>query len=46
MVGESGINYQGTKYHYYKCIDVRRGRVNDKKAVKKGDIETVAYYHF
>ena len=39
MVGESGVNHQGTKYRYYKCIDAKRGRGCDKKAVKKDDIE-------
>ena len=39
MVGESGVNHQGTKYRYYKCIDAKRGRGCDKKAVNKDEIE-------
>lgn len=39
MVGESGVNHQGKKYRYYKCIDSKRKRGCDKKAVKKDDIE-------
>lgn len=41
MVGESGINHQGKKYRYYKCIDAKRGKGCKKKAVKKDDIEDV-----
>ena len=41
MVGESGINHQGKKYRYYKCIDAKRGKGCKKKTVKKDDIEDV-----
>lgn len=39
MVGESGTNHQGLTYRYYKCIDAKRKRGCDKKAVKKEYIE-------
>ena len=41
MVGESGTNHQGLTYRYYKCIDAKRKRGCDKKAVKKDYIEDV-----
>jgi hypothetical protein len=41
MVGESGTNHQGLTYRYYKCIDAKRNRGCDKKAVKKDYIEDI-----
>lgn len=38
-VGESGTNHLGLTYRYYKCIDAKRKRGCDKKAVKKEYIE-------
>lgn len=41
MVGESGTNHQGLTYRYYKCIDAKRKRGCNKKAVKKDYIEDI-----
>ena len=39
MVGESGTSRNSTTYRYYKCIDAKRNKGCDKKAVKKDRIE-------
>ena len=39
MVGESGTSRNSMTYRYYKCIDAKRKRGCDKKAVKKDWIE-------
>lgn len=39
MVGESGTSRNPMTYRYYKCIDAKRKRGCDKKAVKKDWIE-------
>lgn len=39
MVGESGTSRNSTTYRYYKCIDAKRNKGCDKKAVKKDWIE-------
>lgn len=38
-VGESGTSRNSTTYRYYKCIDAKRNKGCDKKAVKKDRIE-------
>ncbi len=39
MVGESGTSGTGRMYHYYKCVNVKREKTCDKKAIKKDFIE-------
>ncbi len=39
MVGESGTSATGRMYHYYKCVNVKRGKTCDKKTIKKEFIE-------
>ncbi len=43
MVGESG-NARGRRYSYYKCVNTKRNKTCDKKAVKKDWIEDIVIY--
>lgn len=43
MVGESG-NARGRRYSYYKCVNTKRNKACDKKAVKKDWIEDIVIY--
>lgn len=43
MVGESG-NACGRRYSYYKCVNTKRNKTCDKKAVKKDWIEDIVIY--
>ena len=43
MVGESG-NARGRRYSYYKCVNTKRNKTCDKKAVKKEWIEDIVIY--
>lgn len=43
MVGESG-NARGRRYNYYKCVNTKRDKTCDKKAVKKDWIEDIVIY--
>lgn len=39
MVGESGTSKTGKVHYYYKCVNAKRGKSCDKKAVQKDWIE-------
>lgn len=43
MVGESG-NARGRRYSYHKCVNTKRNKTCDKKAVKKDWIEDIVIY--
>lgn len=43
MVGESG-NARGRRYSCYKCVNAKRNKTCDKKAVKKDWIEDIVIY--
>jgi site-specific DNA recombinase len=43
MVGESG-NARDRRYSYYKCVNTKRNKTCDKKAVKKDWIEDIVIY--
>ena len=43
MVGESG-NARGRRYSYYRCVNTKRNKTCDKKAVKKDWIEDIVIY--
>ncbi len=45
MVGEGG-NARGRRYSYYKCVNTKRNKTCDKKAVKKDWIEDIVIYQF
>ena len=40
MIGESGKGKSGTVYHYYKCVNAKKGHSCDKKAIAKEKIES------
>lgn len=37
--GESGMGRTGEKYHYYKCVNAKKFKGCDKKAIKKDPVE-------
>lgn len=41
MVGESGTSHTGRTHYYYKCVNAKRKKTCDKKAVHKEWIETL-----
>lgn len=41
MVGESGTSSTGAIYRYYRCVNTKRHKTCDKKAVKKDWIEDI-----
>ena len=41
MVGESGTSSTGMIYRYYRCVNTKRHKTCDKKAVKKDWIEDI-----
>ena len=43
MVGESGYS-KGNRYTHYKCVNAKRTKNCDKKAVKKEWIENIVVY--